>query len=71
VDRSHFITVIFSAKAASDKGIAVKNILETPIAGLTLYHQSCVTRATASYNAKKRWHESQKYQTFDHQITRN
>ncbi|MEJ0054971.1 MAG: N-acetylglucosamine kinase [Bacteroidota bacterium] len=26
-------------QVASDKGIAVKNILETPIAGLTLYHQ--------------------------------
>ena len=26
-------------QVASDKGVAVKNILETPIAGLTLYHQ--------------------------------
>ena len=26
-------------QVANDKGIAVKNILETPIAGLTLFHQ--------------------------------
>ena len=29
-------------KLAHDKGIMVKNILETPIAGLTLYHQKDV-----------------------------
>jgi glucosamine kinase len=26
-------------QVANDKGITVKNILEAPIAGLTLYHQ--------------------------------
>jgi glucosamine kinase len=26
-------------QVANDKGITVKNILENPIAGLTLYHQ--------------------------------
>jgi hypothetical protein len=26
-------------QVANDKGITVKNILESPIAGLTLYHQ--------------------------------
>ena len=26
-------------QVANDKGVTVKNILETPIAGLTLYHQ--------------------------------
>ena len=30
-------------QVANDKGIAVKNILETPIAGLTLYHQKNVS----------------------------
>ena len=30
-------------QVANDKGITVKNILETPIAGLTLYHQNDVT----------------------------
>ena len=30
-------------QVANDKGIAVKNILETPIAGLTLYHQKDVS----------------------------
>ena len=30
-------------QVANDKGIAVKNILETPIAGLTLFHQKDVT----------------------------
>jgi glucosamine kinase len=29
-------------QVANDKGVTVKNILETPIAGLTLYHQSDV-----------------------------
>jgi len=29
-------------QVASDKGITVKNILETPIAGLTLYHQNSI-----------------------------
>ena len=27
-------------QVANDKGITVKNILENPIAGLTLYHQN-------------------------------
>ncbi len=30
-------------QVASDKGVTVKNILETPIAGLTLYHQKDVS----------------------------
>jgi N-acetylglucosamine kinase-like BadF-type ATPase len=30
-------------QVANDKGIAVKNILETPIAGLTLYHQKDIS----------------------------
>jgi len=29
-------------QVANDKGVTVKNILETPIAGLTLYHQKDV-----------------------------
>ena len=30
-------------QVANDKGVTVKNILETPIAGLTLYHQKDVS----------------------------
>lgn len=31
-------------QVANDRGIVVKNIVETPIAGLTLYHQNSITR---------------------------
>jgi hypothetical protein len=31
-------------QVANDKGITVKNILEGPIAGLTLYHQKDLTK---------------------------
>ena len=37
-------------QVANDKGITVKNILEGPIAGLTLYHQNQMARQQQSHH---------------------